>query len=98
MLKHAPKIAPVVYMLWGVIYILGSAAMLNASAQGPGTFVQMLSGNANAALSESTARDSLGLLSTTEVFAFHSFAWIGPALFVLALFFSTFGRVKPSHT
>lgn len=48
--KSAPKIAAVVYVLWGLIHIAGGAAMLNASSQSADAFVQMLSGNANATL------------------------------------------------
>lgn len=149
MFKHAHKIAAVVYMLWGAIHILGGAAMMSASMQGPNIFLQMLSGNANDVFG--AVQDRLGVQATTEVFAFHSFniiwlgalaiavalflnwknyrvgywvnlaivgfadlglilfmvvpgvmkiseAWIGPALFAIAIFFSTFARLRPSHT
>ncbi len=148
-MKHAPQIAAVVYVLWGLIHIIGGAAMMSAAMQGPSTFLQMLSGNASEVFG--AVQDRPGLQATTEVFAFHSFniiwlgalaiivalflnwknyragywmnlaivgfadlglilfmvvpgvmsiadAWIGPALFAIAIFFSTFARLTPSHT
>lgn len=86
MRKNAHKIAAVVYMLWGAIHILGGAAMMSASRQGPDTFVQMLTGNASEAFG--ALQESLGVRAATEVFAFHSFniIWLGALAILTALF------------
>jgi hypothetical protein len=93
--KIAPKIAAVVYVLWGLIHIAGGAAMLNACSQGADAFVQMLSGNSSATLGAGALQASPGLKATTEVFAFHSFNII--CLGILSIFAAIFLNWKNSR-
>ena len=88
MIHKAPKIAAILYLLWGVIHIVGGAAMLNASSTGADAFLQLLTGNASAGLIvTSSAQTAPGLLATSKVFAFHSFnlIWLGLLASVIAV-------------
>lgn len=88
MIHKAPKIAAILYLLWGVIHIAGGAVMLNASSTGADAFLQLLTGNASAGLiATSSAQTGPGLLATSKVFAFHSFnlIWLGLLASVIAV-------------
>lgn len=88
MMKQAPRIAAVAYLLWGLVHVAGGGAMLNAALAGPDTFLPMLTGNGNAVLMETHASGgNFALLSATEVFAFHSFniIWIGIVVCIVAV-------------
>lgn len=87
-MKHAPKIAAVAYLLWGLVHVAGGGAMLRAALSDPDTFLSMLTGNETAVLMQARASGGdIALLSTNEVFAFHSFniIWIGTVACVIAV-------------
>jgi hypothetical protein len=88
MIKNAHRIAALVYLLWGLVHVVGGAAMLNACSAGPENFLRMLSGDQTAVLADAASTRSVwGFLAANEVFAFHSFniIWLGLIACVVAI-------------
>jgi len=87
MKNKSAKTAAVFYVLWGIIHIIGGAALLSASMDGADAFVKGLTGNTGAALNGVIGGGLLGLKAAKWVFAFHSYniMWMGILAILIAV-------------
>jgi hypothetical protein len=82
MVRIAPKLAAVAYVLWGIVHVLGGLSLMQAAMAGSDAFLQMLTGESFAPTSSER-----GESFTQEVFAFHAFniCWMGIVSIVVAI-------------
>lgn len=80
------KIGAVLYLLWGLLHVLGGFLMLNASSVDMGSYLQVLMGEQGALANISTTSE-IATSATMQVFAYHAFnlTWLGVLVSVVAV-------------